>query len=57
MAVEAMPGVLPDSERQGERERERKRKRDICCGKTFLPASNSLALMKSWDREREERRG
>ena len=56
-AFEAMPGVLPDSERQGERNRERgggerkERKRDICCGKTFLPASNSLALMKSWDRE------
>ena len=32
-----------------------KETKDICCGKTFLPASNSLALMKSWDRERRER--
>ena len=30
----------------------KKKKEDICCGKTFLPSSNSLALMKSWDRER-----
>ena len=28
MAVEAMPGVLPDSERQGERERERREKKE-----------------------------
>ena len=33
----------------------RKETKDICCGKTFLPASNSLALMKSWEREERER--
>ena len=48
-AVEAMSGEFSRAEEGG---RERKEKKDICCGKTFLPASNSLALMKSWDRER-----
>ena len=40
----------------GQREYESGEKKDICCGKTFLPVSNSLALMKSWDRERERER-